>query len=185
MPEKLRPRVLNLEGHLGVIGTKQNLRSKVWWPGMDRAEERHCLTCFGCQLMAKLDRPEPIQSTTLPEGPWKDLAADLLGPLPSGESLLVVVDYFSRFYEVRAVRSTTTNHIIDCLEDIFSVHRLPDTLCMGNGSSFHMNSLHIVRWMESNYVIQQLIGHKPTGEVERQNRSLEKGIKIAQEQGQN
>ena len=31
---KLQPRILALahEGHLGVVGTKQNLRTKVWWP---------------------------------------------------------------------------------------------------------------------------------------------------------
>ena len=36
IPQKLRPRTLALahEGHLGVVGTKQNLRTKVWWPGI-------------------------------------------------------------------------------------------------------------------------------------------------------
>ena len=24
------------EGHLGIVGTKQKLRSKVWWPGMEK-----------------------------------------------------------------------------------------------------------------------------------------------------
>ena len=44
IPSKLQPRTLALahEGHLGVFGTKQNLRTKVWWPGMDKAAERHC-----------------------------------------------------------------------------------------------------------------------------------------------
>ena len=38
IPKVLRPRVLALtpEGHLGVVGMKQNLRTKVWWPGMDK-----------------------------------------------------------------------------------------------------------------------------------------------------
>ena len=44
IPEKLRPRVLALahEGHLGIVGTKQNLRTKVWWPGMEKAAEKTC-----------------------------------------------------------------------------------------------------------------------------------------------
>ena len=39
IPSKLQPRTLALahEGHLGVVGSKQNLRTKVWWPGMDKA----------------------------------------------------------------------------------------------------------------------------------------------------
>ncbi|KAJ8410531.1 hypothetical protein AAFF_G00194350 [Aldrovandia affinis] len=29
------------EGHLGIVGTKQHLRTKVWWPGMDRKQRRN------------------------------------------------------------------------------------------------------------------------------------------------
>jgi hypothetical protein len=65
--------------------------------------------------MAQSDPPEPIKSTTLPEGPWKDLAADLLGPFPSGHSILVVVDYYSRYYEYSILQSTTADKIIDSM----------------------------------------------------------------------
>ena len=43
IPKRLRPRVLTLahEGHLGIVGTKQKLRSKVWWPGMGKDAENH------------------------------------------------------------------------------------------------------------------------------------------------
>jgi len=41
-----------------------------------------------------------MQTVEPPTGPWQDVAIDVLGPLPSGESLLVVVDYYSRFFEV-------------------------------------------------------------------------------------
>ena len=106
---KLQPRTLALahEGHLGVVGTKQNLRTKVWWPGMDKAAERHCRACHGCQLVAQPDPPEPIRSTSLPDGPWQDLAVDLMGPLPSGHSLLVIVNYYSQFYELEVMQEAT------------------------------------------------------------------------------
>ena len=89
IPLKLQPRTLALahEGYLGVVGAKQNLRTKVWWPGMDKVAERHCRTCHGCQLVARPDPREPIRSTSLPDGPWQDLAVDLMEPLPSGHSL--------------------------------------------------------------------------------------------------
>ena len=49
IPKKLRPRVLSLahEGHLGIVGTKQKLRSKVWCRGMEKDAEKHCKTCYG------------------------------------------------------------------------------------------------------------------------------------------
>ena len=38
IPIKLRKQVLDLahEGHQGIVKTKQRLRTKVWWPGIDR-----------------------------------------------------------------------------------------------------------------------------------------------------
>ena len=111
-----------------MVGTKQNLRTRVWWPGMDKAAERHCRACHGCQLVARPDPPEPIRSTSLPDGPWQDLAVDLMGPLPSGHSLLVIVDYYGRFYEVEVMQSTTTEKIIDRLADTFCRHGLSNTI---------------------------------------------------------
>ena len=138
LPSKLRPQAISLahEGHLGIVGTKQNLRSKVWWPSMDKAAEKFCKSCYGCQLVARPNPPEPLTSTTLPEGPWQDLAVDLLGPLPSGHSILVVVDYYSPYYEYTIMTSTTAVKVIDDLEEIFSRHGLPRTIKSDNGPQF-------------------------------------------------
>ena len=45
--------------------------------------------------------PEPMKRgvNPLPE-PWQYIAVDLIDPFSTGESTLVVVDYYSRFYEV-------------------------------------------------------------------------------------
>ena len=138
IPSKLRPRVLSLahEGHPGIVSMKQRLRSKVWWPGIDREAEKFCKTCHGCQLVSSPANPEPIKSTPLPSGLWQHLAVDLLGPLPSGESVLVIVDYFSRYYEVEVMRSTTSEKVIECLEKIFTTHGLPLSLRSDNGPQF-------------------------------------------------
>ena len=117
IPKKLRPRVLSIvhEGHLGIVGTKQKLRSKVWWPDKERDIEKH-----GCQLISRATPPEPIRTTPLPTGPWRDLATDLLGPLPTGKSILVVVDYYSRYYEVDIQKSTVASKFISSLEEMFA-----------------------------------------------------------------
>ena len=183
IPNKLQNRVLELahEGHIGVVGCKQRLRTKVWWPNMDKDVEKHCRACYGCQLVSRADPPEPIRSTPLPPGPWQDVAVDIMGPLPSGDSILVVVDYFSRFYEIAILRSTTTEKVINSLERIWSRHGYPVTIKSDNGPQFiasefieYCKSVNIkpvkvtARWAQAN------------GEVERQNRSLLKRLKIAQ-----
>lgn len=75
--------------------------------------ERHVRSCHGCQLVMKPDMPEPLRMIQLPEAPWQDPATDILGPFPTGESILVVVDYYSRYYEYVILKSTTADKIID------------------------------------------------------------------------
>lgn len=182
IPQSLRGKIITLahEGHLGIVGTKQNLRSRVWWPGIDRETEKFCRHCHGCQITSRPDPPEPIRSTDLPTGPWEDLATDFLGPFPSGESILVIVDYYSRYYEYKVMRSTTTEKTIEVFQEVFARHGLPASVSSDNGPQFRsqfsdfLEKLGIVhhrvtpRWPRAN------------GEVERQNQSIMKRIRIAQ-----
>ena len=47
IPEKLCGHVLKLahEGHQGIVKTKARLRSKAWWPGIDKDAEKHVKVC--------------------------------------------------------------------------------------------------------------------------------------------
>ncbi|KAL1268572.1 hypothetical protein QQF64_033935 [Cirrhinus molitorella] len=151
---------------------------------MDKDAERHVRLCHGCQLVMRPDHPEPLRVTQLPETPWQDLATDILGPLPTGESILVVVDYYSRYYEYGILKSTTADKIIDCLEDVFSRHGLPCTLRSDCGPQFM--STQFQQFCEINGI--QHVKTTPkwaqaNGEVERQNASILKRIKIAQAEG--
>ena len=87
---------------------------------MDVDTERMCKGRHGCRVAGQYSPPEPMQRTKPPTGPWQDVTVDLMGPMPSRENLLVVVDYYSRYYEVVVMRSTTTPKIITALPEIFS-----------------------------------------------------------------
>ena len=108
MPQSMRDGVLRLanKGHQVIVKTKNRLRAKVWWPKMDAAAEKLCRSCHGCQVVGEFCAPEPMQHVEPPTSPWQNVAVDLMGPLPTGESLLVVVDYYSHFYEVGILQST-------------------------------------------------------------------------------
>ena len=108
------------EGHQGIVNMKQRLRSKVWWPRMDNDAEKICRSCHGCQGVSQLSPPELMQKTEPPTGPWQDVSIDMIGPLPTGENLLVIADYYSRFFEVVIMQSTSTQKIIGALIPIFA-----------------------------------------------------------------
>ena len=70
---------------------------------MNSVVERHCKRCLGCQAVTPATTTPPVKTTTMPSKPWRDLATDLMGPLPTGESLLVTVAYYSRWIKVDVV----------------------------------------------------------------------------------
>ena len=186
IPTSLRGHVLALahEGHQGIAKTKSRLRTKVWWPHIDRDTETTCKRCSSCQVVSQPAAAPPVQPTTLPKGPWQHIAVDLLGPLPSGDSLLVSVDYYSRYFEVDVIRSTTTEVIIEKMEAHFARHGLPLSLRSDNGPQF-------VAAAFTTFLAEHAIEHRRTtpywpranGEVERQNRSILKVLRIAQLEG--
>lgn len=97
LPKCLWDRALEIahEGHPGISVMKRRLRSKVWWPGLDKQVEDFVKKCKGCTLAGVPSVPEPLKSTKLPSEPMQHIAVDFLGPLPSGHYLFVVVDYYS------------------------------------------------------------------------------------------
>ena len=186
VPRKLRRRVLDLahEGHQGIVKTKERLRSKVWWPGIDKEAEKKCRECLGCQMVSKHVPPPPIKPTRLPERAWKEIAVDLLGPLPTGEHLLVVVDYFSRWMEVDVLRSTTSAAVIKCLDSHFVRYGVPAGLRTDNGSN--LVSEEMEKYLEEMGIVHHCntpLWPRANGDVERQNRSLLKTMRVSQAEG--
>ena len=80
-------------------------------------------SCLPCQTATtgKAERLEPRKMTTPPSTLWKELGMDFLGPLPSGEDLIVVLDEYSRFPEVEIVISTSARSTIPKLNAIFAI----------------------------------------------------------------
>lgn len=183
IPEKLRGNVLELahEGHPGMTSMKRRLRSKVWWPGIDRDIERYVNKCLGCTLVSAPGPPEPMNRKELPSQPWQHLAIDYLGPLPSGHYIFVLVDYYSRFIEVKVMTKIDSTKTIKSMKEIFSRFGLPVSITADNGKQFI--SQEFKDYLSTNNI--RLISTTPywpqqNGEVERQNRSILKRLRISQ-----
>ena len=165
---------------------KSNFKTKIWWPGIDKEIENYSKTCYGCQLVSQSTNPEPMTRTELPSAPWQDLAADVLGPLPSGDYIFVCVDYYSRYVELEVTKVITSEKLVSILRKWFLTHGLPLSLRTDNASSF------VCEYFE-NYLQSQGIEHRrntplwpqANGEVERQNRSILKRLRISQSQNRN
>jgi len=182
IPASLQKQVLNLahEGHPGIVEMKSRLRSKVWWPGVDKAAEKTVKACRGCQMTATSESPEKISSTILPERPWEKIAMDVLGPFPNGVKFLVIVDYFSRFMEVIKLKDMDSKSIIKALDPIFARYGYPDRITTDNGSCFVSTEI------ETFFRDCNISHHKTTplhpaanGTVERLNPGITRRLQIA------
>ena len=182
IPGKLRSRVLKLahEGHQGIVKTKQRLRSKVWWFTMDKDVEEFCKHCHGCQIVAPFELPEPLKPTALPTGSWKDIAIDYLGPFPNGKNILVVIDYYSRFIEAVITTSTTAATTINILEEIFCRFGYPESMRADQAPQLSGSEMRDYCLLNGIRLVSTTPRYpQANGEVERQNRSIMKVLKIA------
>ncbi|XP_058977362.1 uncharacterized protein K02A2.6-like [Musca domestica] len=186
IPGPLRTRVLALahEGHPGETVMKRRVRSKVWWPLIDRDVEKHVKNCHECLLVSRPPHPAPMTRRVLPEGPWLCLAMDLLGPLPNNDFIFVVIDYYSRYQEVKFLKKITSNEIINFLDELFSRLGYPKSVTTDNGRQFVSDEFRSY-CANKNIEIVTSPPYWPqaNGEVENMNRSIVKRLRIAHSNG--
>ena len=170
MPQALRDRTLAIahHGHQGVVKTKQLLRTKAWWPKIDQHVETLIKNCLACQSVAPPNPATPLCETEMPSKPWSSLHMDLCGPFLSGESVLVVIDAYSRFPEVDILKSTTAPSIINKLDRIFSTHGFPDRVTSDNGPQFachemadYFPNVVLSTTMLHHYVLKRMVWLSP------------------------
>lgn len=183
IPTELRKQVLSSahEGHPGIVAMKGRLRTKVWWPKIDKDAENMVKSCKSCTLVSGPSPPVPMKRRELPAKPWLDIAVDFLGPLPSGHYLFVVVDYYSRYKEIKIMKSITSLETISILKEIFSRLGIPVSITSDNGRQFVSEEFKSF-CLEYGVRLYNSIPYWPqqNGEVERQNRDIIKRLKISQ-----
>ena len=186
IPTSLRENMITLahEGHQGMTKTVSRLRRTVWWPKMKSEVEEFVARCHDCQVVGSLPTPTPLQMTEIPKESWLMVGCDLCGPFPSGESLLVCVDYHSRYPEVEIVRSVKTATIISRLRKMFCRYGAPKVLVTDNGPQFTSAEFKVLM-QEFDISHRRVTPYHPiaNGEVERFNRSLKKCIQTAMSEG--
>ena len=183
IPKSLRSQIFKLahEGHQGIVRTKQRLRRKVYWPGMNIFVENHIKSCHSCQVVSNDQPPTPIVSTPIPKGSWLLLGCDLVGPFPTGEHLLVCIDYYSRYPEVDILHTITSDAISSKIRKCFCRYGAPEEIVTDNGPQFQAGTSFAALMKEFSVKHRKVTPYHPiaNGEVERFNRNLKKCIQTA------
>ena len=186
VPQTLRARAISIahEGHQGLVKTKQLIREKIWFPGIDKDVKHMIDNCVPCQAVTTANKPAPLRMNVLPPAPWHTLHLDHCGPFLTGEYILVVIDAYTRYPEIAIVKSTSAFTTINHLNRIFATHGLPSRVKTDNGPPF--NSKEFKDYMsESGIFFTPVTPLWPqaNAEAENFNKVLEKTIRTAQIEG--
>eukprot|EP00762_Andalucia_godoyi_P005049 ANDGO_01498.mRNA.1 Retrovirus-related Pol polyprotein from transposon 412 len=129
-------------GHKGVRQTCQLLRDQGnTWPSMESDVAMFIASCATCQkVQVGKASFEAAQRTTSVDELFNTLAVDTIGPLPKDELgnayLIVAIDAFSRFVELRASPDCTAKEVARLLLDIVGRYGPPKEVRSDNGSQY-------------------------------------------------
>ncbi|XP_062541853.1 uncharacterized protein K02A2.6-like [Armigeres subalbatus] len=141
VPSKLREKTLNLahDGHPMAAKLKSILRERVWWPGLAKDAEEWVRSCQICVTNGRPEKPTPMKRILAPQAVWESIALDFNGPYArfGGISILLIVDYRSRFLIARPVKSTSFEQTKLVLEEVFTREGFPKSIRSDNGPPFN------------------------------------------------
>jgi transposase InsO family protein len=121
-------------GHPGTTGSIRRARELYYWPGMTSQIKDHVSRCCVCRSHDRKQQKEPMILRELPKRPWQFVAADLFEH--DRKNYLIVVDYYSDFFEIEQLTSSTTSSVINRLRAQFARYGIPEILFTDNGPQF-------------------------------------------------
>jgi len=173
-------------GHHGIPKTFEFLKQQGYnWEHMQDDCKEFVRTCYVCQKY-KNQSAENILSgsltTTMETEPFSALSVDLLGPFPKDQYqnvfVLVAMDSFSRWTELRPLHDKTAESVATQLLDIICRHKIPKNLRSDNGGEFTASLIqHLCSLMGVEQILT--IPYRPQGNglVERRNAEILKHLR--------
>ena len=120
--------------HLGAESCLRRARETVFWPGMSAEIKEMVAVCETCRTYENSQQKETLMPHRIPTRPWEQVGVDLF-ELDKKE-YLITVDYYSNFWEVDKLPSSSTKAVVSKLKSHFARYGCPDRLVSDNGPQF-------------------------------------------------
>jgi hypothetical protein len=132
VPKSLRSEMLVVlhEAHFGIVKTKRRAKELLYWPNMMNEIENYIGCCSLCEKNAPSNPKERMIPHEVPDLPFEKVACDILHF--RGKDFLVLIDYFSKWIELRELKNKTSAEIILHWSDVFSTFGIPLKLIADN-----------------------------------------------------
>lgn len=166
-------------GHFALEKTLKRLCEHYWFPRMREYVEKYISCCIRCLFNKRVSGRKEGYLHPIPKEsePLKTVHIDHLGPFPRSQKknchIIAIIDAFTKFSFLKAVKSTKSKIVIQYFKDLFSIFGSPKIIISDQGSAFTSKIFQ-------NFCQQNNIKHiknavatpRANGQVERLNRSI-------------
>ena len=118
------------QGHPGIEKTKQRARQTLYWPGINAKIYNLVSRCTICQESRNANSREPLS----PKYPWQVIGTDIFHW--NNDNFLLVVDYYSRYWEIVKLQSMKSERVIIEMKKIFARLGIPEEVKSDNGPQY-------------------------------------------------
>lgn len=183
VPKSVRWQVVRMNhddlGHFGFEKTYDRVRRVYWFAKMRRFIKKYCKACLHCSHNKVPAGPKEgmLHPIPKPDKPFDTLHADHCGPFPlskKGNSyILAIIDSFSKFIYIKAVKNCKTKTTIAVFEEYFSLLGVPRRLITDRGTSFTSHAFGtFVKDNGITHILNAVATPRANGQIERYNRTI-------------
>lgn len=166
-------------GHFGFEKTLSRIRESFWFPKMRRFTKKYVLACLECAHHKAPGGPKEGLLHVIPkiEIPFHTLHADHLGPFIRSKRgnlyLFIIIDAFTRYVNIKAVRNTKTRTAIKVFKEHFGYFGTPNRLITDRGTCFtSIQFKSFVLELGIKHILNAVATPRANGQVERFNRTV-------------
>jgi transposase InsO family protein len=166
-------------GHCGFDKTLQRIKKHYWFAKMRRFVKKYVTSCLECaHHKAPGGKREgglhPIEKVSIP---FHTIHADHLGPFIKSKKgncyLLVIIDSFTKYANVTAVKNTKSATSIKVIKEHISYFGVPSRLITDKGTSFTSKTFkEFVSLYGIKHIENAVATPRANGQVERFNRTI-------------
>ncbi|CAK1579718.1 unnamed protein product [Parnassius mnemosyne] len=166
-------------GHFSCEKTLEKVKRDYWFPKLTQFVKKYVRACIPCAHARQPGGKKQgfLHSIPKPCNPFQCLHIDHLGPFVKTKRgnmyILGIIDSFTKFVVIKAVKNTKSKTSIDVLKDVFGLFGVPQSLISDRGTSFTSNEFKtFVESVGLKHILNAVATPRASGQIERYNRTI-------------
>jgi transposase InsO family protein len=166
-------------GHTGIENTLKRMQKHYWFARMRSFVTKYVRACLNCAYYKQCTRKKqgklhPIEKVSVP---FHTVHVDHVGPFETSAQgnkfLLVIVDAFTKFVIMEAVKSQKTQPVVRVFQQVMCLFGVPTRIISDRGSAFTSHSFKLFcETYNIRHVLNAVATPRANGQCERYNRTI-------------